>query len=49
MELGRYSVIVVPDDDEQIAAFHNVCRHRGSRILLDERGSVGNIVSGYHQ
>jgi hypothetical protein len=35
VELGRYSVIVVPDDDEQIAAFHNVCRHRGSRILLE--------------
>src|SRR5436305_12817940 len=31
--IGRTSVIVVRDDDEQVRAFHNVCRHRGSRIL----------------
>ena len=49
VELGRYSIMVVRDDDEQIGAFHNVCRHRGSRILLDDRGSVGSIVCGYHQ
>ncbi|MGY0490021.1 aromatic ring-hydroxylating oxygenase subunit alpha [Streptomyces sp. WG-D5] len=46
--LGPYSVIVVRDDDERVRAFHNVCRHRGARILNDERGSVGNIVCGYH-
>ncbi|MGH1555197.1 Rieske 2Fe-2S domain-containing protein [Streptomyces sp. L7] len=27
--LGSYSVIVVRDDDEDVRAFHNVCRHRG--------------------
>ncbi|WP_406729318.1 Rieske 2Fe-2S domain-containing protein [Streptomyces sp. GD-15H] len=34
--------------DEEVWAFHNVCRHRGARILDEERGSVGNIVCGYH-
>lgn len=29
-------------------AFHNVCRHRGARILTEELGSVGNIVCPYH-
>ncbi|WP_328630705.1 aromatic ring-hydroxylating oxygenase subunit alpha [Streptomyces sp. NBC_00356] len=48
LTLGAYSVIVVRDDDEEVRAFHNVCRHRGARILNDERGSVGNIVCGYH-
>ncbi|MHC5260469.1 aromatic ring-hydroxylating oxygenase subunit alpha [Streptomyces sp. UC4497] len=48
LTLGPYSVIVVRDDDEEVRAFHNVCRHRGARILNDERGSVGNIVCGYH-
>ncbi|XUL92200.1 aromatic ring-hydroxylating oxygenase subunit alpha [Streptomyces galilaeus] len=47
--LGSYSVIVVRDDDEDVRAFHNVCRHRGARILDEERGSVGNIVCGYHR
>ncbi|MEU5952321.1 aromatic ring-hydroxylating dioxygenase subunit alpha [Streptomyces sp. NPDC047525] len=46
--VGPYSVILVRDDDEEVRAFHNVCRHRGARILNDERGSVGNIVCGYH-
>lgn len=47
--IGRYPVIVVRDDDDQVRAFHNVCRHRGSRLLNDESGSVGNIVCGYHR
>ena len=47
--IGSYSVIVVRDDDEDVRAFHNVCRHRGARILNEERGSVGNIVCGYHR
>ncbi|MGW3100581.1 aromatic ring-hydroxylating oxygenase subunit alpha [Streptomyces sp. NPDC001100] len=49
VDLGSYSVIVVRDDDEDVRAFHNVCRHRGARILNEERGSVGNIVCGYHR
>ena len=47
--IGSYSVIVVRDDEEDVRAFHNVCRHRGARILNEERGSVGNIVCGYHR
>lgn len=49
VDLGSYSIIVVRDDDEDVRAFHNVCRHRGARILNEERGSVGNIVCGYHR
>jgi Rieske 2Fe-2S family protein len=49
VNVGPYSVIVVRDDDENVQAFHNVCRHRGARILNEERGSVGNIVCGYHR
>lgn len=48
VDFGPYSVIVVRDDDEQVRAFHNVCRHRGARILAEGHGSVGNIVCGYH-
>ncbi|CAN5427098.1 aromatic ring-hydroxylating dioxygenase subunit alpha [soil metagenome] len=48
VEVGSSSVILVRDDDEEVRAFHNVCRHRGARIL-EGTGSVGNIVCGYHQ
>lgn len=49
LEVGTYSVIVVRDDDGQVRALHNVCRHRGARILNEDRGSVGNLVCGYHK
>ncbi len=49
VEIGSYSVVVVRDDDDQVRAWHNVCRHRGARILDDASGSVGNLVCGYHQ
>lgn len=49
LEVGRYSVIVLRGDDGQVRALHNVCRHRGSRVLVDAKGSVGNLVCGYHQ
>jgi Rieske 2Fe-2S family protein len=48
VDVGASSVVVVRDDDEQVRAFHNVCRHRGSRILDDQRGCVGNLVCPYH-
>ncbi len=46
--VGPTSVILVRDDDEEVRAFYNVCRHRGSRILDDACGSVGNLVCPYH-
>jgi Rieske 2Fe-2S family protein len=46
--LGRASVLVLRDDDDQVRAFHNVCRHRGARLVSEARGSVGNLVCGYH-
>ena len=49
VDVGPWSVIVVRDDDGGVRALHNVCRHRGSRVLTEERGSVGNLVCGYHQ
>lgn len=49
VDVGPYSVMVVRDDDEKVVAWHNVCRHRGARILNDEQGSVANIVCGYHK
>lgn len=48
VDLGTSSVLVLHDDG-QVRAFHNVCRHRGSRLVTEAHGSVGNIVCGYHR
>ncbi len=49
VDIGTSSVIVVRDDDGTVKALNNVCRHRGSRILDDRCGAVGNLVCPYHQ
>ncbi|MCX4187738.1 aromatic ring-hydroxylating oxygenase subunit alpha [Methylophaga sp. OBS4] len=49
VEVGHNSIIIVRDDDMAIQAFHNVCRHRGSQLCDDFKGSVGNLVCPYHQ
>lgn len=48
VDIGDASVLVVRDDDMAVRAFHNVCRHRGARLVTDEKTSVGNLVCGYH-
>ena len=48
-EVAGDSIIVTRSSDGILRAFHNVCRHRGSRLLKEPCGQVGNIVCGYHQ
>jgi Rieske 2Fe-2S family protein len=48
VDIGSTSVAIVRDDDMGIRAFHNVCRHRGARLLHEEKTTVGNIVCRYH-
>jgi Rieske 2Fe-2S family protein len=38
------SVIVVRRSDAEAVAFLNVCRHRGARMLLEERGECGKLI-----
>jgi Rieske 2Fe-2S family protein len=38
------SVIVIRRGDGEAAGFLNVCRHRGARMLLEERGSCGKVI-----
>src|SRR5699024_11424795 len=41
-------LIVLRTDDGGINALHNVCRHRGARVLTAPSGSTGNLVCSYH-
>jgi len=48
LDLGSDSVVVLRDRDGSIRAFHNVCRHRGAR-LLDGAGNCPTAVTcPYH-
>jgi Rieske 2Fe-2S family protein len=49
VDFGNNSILIVRDDNNLVQAFHNVCRHRGSRLCASHQGSVGNIVCPYHQ
>jgi glycine betaine catabolism A len=49
VQIGEYPVVVVRDRNGELHAFHNACRHRGSRICSEERGSVTRLVCPYHQ
>ncbi len=49
VEIAQNPVLVVRDTEGQVNAFHNTCRHRGSRICLEHRGKVANLVCPYHQ
>ena len=48
-ELERESVIVLRDPAGEIRAFHNHCRHRGSRLCQQAQGKLGaTIQCPYH-
>ena len=49
VEIAQNPVLVVRAADGSVNAFHNTCRHRGSRICLEHRGKVANLVCPYHQ
>ncbi len=47
---AKASVLIVRDRDGEIRAFHNVCRHRGNKLVWDYRGHVrgGAWVCPFH-
>lgn len=49
LQLGAYPVVIVKGSDNQIRAFHNVCRHRGQRLCAKPAGSTAKLVCPYHQ
>jgi phenylpropionate dioxygenase-like ring-hydroxylating dioxygenase large terminal subunit len=47
-DLGSESVMVLRDRDGSIRAFHNVCRHRGARLLDGSGNCPTAITCPYH-
>ncbi|HXW47294.1 MAG TPA: aromatic ring-hydroxylating dioxygenase subunit alpha [Streptosporangiaceae bacterium] len=47
--VGTCSAILVRQRDGSVAAYHNVCRHRGSLLADQPAGQVRNFTCPYHQ
>ncbi|MBS0394670.1 MAG: aromatic ring-hydroxylating dioxygenase subunit alpha [Proteobacteria bacterium] len=47
-DLGPDSIVVLRDRDGAVRAFHNVCRHRGARLLDGSGHCAGTVVCPYH-
>jgi Rieske 2Fe-2S family protein len=48
-DVAGASVLIVRANDGSIGAFHNVCRHRGTRLCLEPHGTFhGSIQCPYH-
>lgn len=49
-QIGPWPIFLMRRDDGSIAAFHNTCRHRGSRILQQDTGVAGaTLMCPYHR
>lgn len=50
ISVGNDNLIIVRDRNGQVKAFHNVCRHRGTRLLDQRSGKLKNgcIMCPYH-
>jgi carnitine monooxygenase subunit len=47
-EIFEQSILIVAGRDGQIRAFHNVCQHRGNRLIESRRGKAAMLTCGYH-
>ena len=46
-QIANDSIVILRDEAEAIRAHHDVCRHRGSRICLEEQGHAKRLVCPY--
>ena len=48
-EMADERAVVVRDQDGQVRAFHNVCRHRASRVVGEDKGHCGKaFICPFH-
>lgn len=49
VQIGDHPILVVRGDDGTVRAFHNVCRHRGSKVCQGASGKSAKLVCPYHK
>jgi len=48
IEVARVSVLLTRGKDGAIRAFHNVCTHRGTKLVADDKGMRSSFTCRYH-
>ena len=48
VKIRSTSVILVRGKDNEVRAFHNVCSHRGMKLVWDDKGRGGKFACPYH-
>ena len=49
LNMADQRALVVRGDDGQLRAFHNLCRHRASRVVADDKGHCGkSFICPFH-
>ncbi len=46
--VGGESILLLRGEDGEVRAFYNVCRHRGSRLVLEDQGHLNRVLCPYH-
>lgn len=49
LEFARVSIIIARGKDDVIRAFHNVCTHRGTRLVNESEGRRSTFSCPYHR
>jgi Rieske 2Fe-2S family protein len=49
LDIGDSPILVIRDDSGALRAFHNACRHRGSKVLDGTCGTARGLVCPYHR
>jgi len=47
-DVGPETVVVTRTNDGEIKAFHNVCQHRGAKLIRNEFGQKSRLTCSYH-
>ena len=47
-EMAGESLLILRDQKDQVRAFYNVCRHRGTRLCEEKSGKLRDIRCPYH-
>ena len=47
-DLCNERILIIRDNENIVRAFYNLCRHRGSRVIANEKGNCTAIVCPFH-
>jgi len=48
IEIARTSIVIARGRDGNVRGFHNVCVHRGNKLIWDNCGNAGRFTCRYH-